>query len=102
MSKEKKLPLSAGVFLIIVGLLADGIKVLLDFAFGIGIILDPFVVTPITALIFGITLDHNGISMLSGKRSWAGWTNLIFSFIPVWDMLPDWTIYAIYLTIKYR
>jgi hypothetical protein len=100
--REEKLPLSAGIFLIIVGLLADGAKILLDALFGIGMILDPFLVTPITALIFGITLSHNGISMFSGKRSWAGWTNLIFSFIPILDFLPDWTVYAIYLTVKYR
>jgi hypothetical protein len=89
-------PLSAG-FLIIVGLVADTAKILLDALFGVGIILDPFIVTPVTALVFGIVLTHNGMSMFSGRRAWAGWANLIFSFVPVLDFLPDWTAYAIFL-----
>jgi hypothetical protein len=102
MNREQKLSLGAGGFLIVVGLLADATKILLDILFGVGIILDPLLITPVTALIFGITLSHNGIPMFSGKRSWAGWTNLIVSLIPVLDFLPDWTVYAIYLTVKYR
>lgn len=102
MSEQGELSAASSGFLIVVGLIADGTKILLDAFFGIGIILDPFVISPITALIFGIVLWHNGMSMFSGKRSWAGWSNFIFSLIPVLDFLPDWTAYAIFLAITSR
>jgi hypothetical protein len=101
MKDEPKLPLIAGGFLIVVGIIADVAKVGLDALFGIGFILDPLIITPITGLIFWITLNHNNISMFSGKNSWSGWANLVYSFIPGLDFLPDWTVYAVYLTFKY-
>jgi hypothetical protein len=98
---EGKLSVEAAIFLIIVGIIADVTKVGLDVVFGIGFILDPFLITPIAGFIFWLTLYHNNISMLGGKRWWVGWTNLVYSFLPGLDFLPDWTVYAVYLTFKY-
>ncbi|MDR3570722.1 MAG: hypothetical protein P4L81_00785 [Candidatus Pacebacteria bacterium] len=98
---EPTLSLTSSILLIVIGLIADIAKAVLDFFF-VGFILDPFVITPITAIVFGMILDQNGISMFSGKRWVAGWVNLVFSLIPVLDWLPDWTAYAVYLAIKYR
>ena len=99
MNQGRELSALSSGFLIVVGLIADGFKIGLDAFFGIGMVLNPFLVTPITALVFGIVFSHNGMSMFSGKRAWAGWSNLIFSFVPVLDFLPDWTAYAIYLAV---
>ncbi|HUO50383.1 MAG TPA: hypothetical protein VMU25_02360 [Candidatus Paceibacterota bacterium] len=103
MSLEEKKHLSFGskLFLFSAGIFFDGLKIGLDAFFGVGLVLDPFFITPIAALIFGITLSHNDIPVFSGKRAWASWTNLIFSFIPVLDFLPDWTTYAVYLIFAY-
>lgn len=95
MNGERKLPGSARVFLVAVGVLADGTKVGLDLTLGIGVILDPLFISPVTCMIFWITLNHNGIPMFSGKRGWMGWTNLIVAETPAVDALPDWTIYAL-------
>jgi hypothetical protein len=102
MNQEKRLPLAAGGFLIIVGAIADATKVALDFFFGIGFILDPVLITPVTWMIFMITFLHNDVPMMSGKRGWAGWTNLIVSAVPGVDILPDWTTYALYVTFADR
>jgi hypothetical protein len=102
MNKEKRLPLAAGGFLIAVGGIADAVKFALDMLFGIGVILDPLVISPITWMIFWITLQHNGISMFSGKRGIAGWVNIAIAECPGVDALPDWTVYAIYLTFADR
>ena len=99
---EGQLPLGAGGFLICVGILADGMKFFLDLLFGIGLILDPFLISPLTWLIFWITLRHYDIPMMSGKRGAAGWANLIIAEIPGIDAIPDWTIYAFYLTFSDR
>lgn len=99
---EKQLPVGAGVFLIIVGLVADGTKALLDFLFGIGFILDPCLISPVTWIIFWITLSHNGIPMMSGKRGTSGWINLAIAEVPGVDALPDWTFYAFYLLVSSR
>jgi hypothetical protein len=75
--------------------LADAAKIGLDLLFGIGFILDPVFISPVTCMIFWITLNHNGIPMFSGKRAWMGWTNLIVAETPGVDATSDWTIYAI-------
>src|SRR5262249_45231806 len=88
---------STEVFLLTVAVSADGLKILLDAAFGIGVVLDPFVITPLTTLVFWITLHHNDISMFSGKNWQAAWVNELVSLIPGIDALPDWTCYTVYL-----
>jgi|ERR1700733_3327412 hypothetical protein len=98
---EGRLPVAAGIFLIVVGIIADVSKVGLDALFGIGFILDPLLITPIAWFLFLITLNHNNIPMFTGKRGWVGWANLVYSFLPGLDFLPDWTVYAVYLTFKY-
>lgn len=102
MNKER-LSFGTKVALIFAGLFWDGLKVVLDFG-GVGLILDPFLITPLAAFTFAIILSESGIevSMFSGKNSWAGWVNLLFSLVPILDILPDWTVYAIYLVVKYR
>jgi len=95
MNEEGRLPGSARTFLVVVGLLADGTKVGLEAAFGIGVILDPVLISPVTCMIFWVTLNHNGIAMFSGSRGWIGWTNLLIAETPVVDALPDWTMYAL-------
>jgi hypothetical protein len=102
MNDEKRLSSGARGILIVAGLFFDGLKIGLDAAFGLGIILDPLLITPIATVAFWLILDHNGISMFSGKHWVSGWVNMIFSFIPILDVFPDWTVYAIYLSIKYR
>ncbi len=102
MTGEKKLSSGSALFLIVIGIFADGAKLLLDLLFGIGIVLDPLLITPITTLIFWITLHHNNISMFGGKLAAASWTNEAVSLIPGIDALPDWTAYAIYLAIWNR
>jgi hypothetical protein len=97
MKGGKKLPKTALFFLFIVAIIADGTKFLLDLLFGIGFILDPVFITPITTGIFWITLNHNGVPMFSGKNWAAGWINEIVSLTPGIDALPDWTAYTIYL-----
>lgn len=100
MSGSKKLSGTAEVFLLVLAVLADAAKFLLDLLFGIGFILDPLFITPITTLIFWITLNHNGVSMFSGKNAVAGWVNEIVSLTPGVDALPDWTAYTIYLIVN--
>lgn len=104
MSPEEspRLSIGGGVLLIFIALLVDGAKVAADAFFGIGLVINPFVITPIAAIIFAIVLDHYGISMFSGKAAWAGWSNLVFSMVPVLDFLPDWTAYAVFLMIASR
>lgn len=102
MSGEKRLPTTAGVFLLFVAVIADAAKFLLDLLFGIGFILDPCFISPVTWMIFWITLNHNGIPMMSGKRGAAGWINLIVAEVPGLDALPDWTAYTIYLIASNR
>ena len=99
---QQDLSLAAGGLLIVIGGIADVTKLGLEAAFGIGIILDPVLISPVTALTFWVILQHNGIPMFSGKRSVSGWTNLVFAEAPVVDALPDWTVYAIYLTVAPR
>ncbi len=95
--EKKRLPIGACFLLIFFGLLFDFLKTGLDLLF-VGFILDPIFVTPVAAFTFAIILSYNGVSMFSGKRWASGWINLIFSFIPVLDFLPDWTAYALYLS----
>jgi hypothetical protein len=99
MSKRKKLPLGSGAFLMMIGGLADGTKLVLTFLFGIGFILNPLIISPITWLIFWITLSHYDIPMMSGKGGTAGWINIFIAEVPGVDAVPDWTTYAIYLTM---
>jgi hypothetical protein len=102
MNKQKKLPAVAAGFLLVVALIADGTKFALDFLFGIGIVLDPIFITPLTTLVFWITLNHNNISMFSGKNWASAWVNEVVSFTPGIDALPDWTVYTIYLIAQNR
>jgi hypothetical protein len=94
MSKEKHLSTGTALFLLFVAIFADGMKFMLDLLFGIGLILDPFLITPITTFIFWITLNHNGIAMFSGKFGTASWVNEAVSLTPGLDALPDWTLYT--------
>src|SRR5665213_2878675 len=98
---KEELSASAGILLILFGLMADGIKFALDWLFGIGLILDPVFITPIFTLIFWIILNHNGIRMFSGQGWKAAWVNELVSLTPGVDILPDWTSYAIYLNAKH-
>lgn len=102
MSGEGELPMSAGFLLIVVGAGADSAKFALEYLFGVGLVLDPFLISPTTALIFWLVMQHNNVPMFSGKRAAAGWTNLVVAEIPGIDALPDWTAYAIYLTVAPR
>ena len=102
MSDQQELPLSAGILLIAIGAGADTTKFVLDAAFGIGIVLDPLVISPITTLIFWIVLQHNGVPMFSGRRAVSGWINLAVAETPLLDAAPDWTVYAAYLTFAPR
>lgn len=102
MNSENRLPASAGGFLLVVALIADGSKIMLDALFGMGFILDPVLITPITTAIFWITLNHNGISMFSGRNWAAAWTNELVSLTPGVDALPDWTVYTVYLLANNR
>jgi len=96
MNPEKRLPRGARGFLLVVGGIADFTKIALEFLFGIGLILDPILISPLTWIIFAITFAHSGVPMLSGKRGWAGWTTVIIGLTPVVDALPNWTIYAFF------
>ena len=102
MNEEKRLPSGAMGFLFVVALMADGIKIALDFLFGVGFILDPLLITPFTLAVYWIVYNHNGVPMFSGKRAAAGWINLVVSLCPVIDIIPDWTIYTIYMWITDR
>lgn len=97
--KQHRLPMGAKLFLICAGIVFDIIKLGFDALFGIGIILDPLFITPIAGLVFWIVLRHNDVPMFTGERSWAGWSNIVFSLTPILDALPDWTAYAIYLSV---
>jgi hypothetical protein len=97
MNKEKKLSGTSRVFLVMVGAIADLTKIALDLLFGIGFILDPLIISPITLVIFWITLAHNNVSMFSGHHAWMGWTNLVIAEIPGVDAFPDWTMYALFV-----
>lgn len=99
MSAQNKLPGSTIGFLFFVAFIADGAKILLDLLFGVGVILDPFFITPVAAGIFWFTLDQYDVPMLSGKNAGAGWVNLIVSLTPIVDMIPDWTLYTLLLLI---
>lgn len=101
MDDQRHVPISAGIFLVIVGLIADSVQFFLTLI-AIGFLLSP-IVSAFTAMVFGITLAHNGRSMFSGKRSWAGWLALFSEIIPGIDgLLPGWTGYALYLTFSTR
>lgn len=92
-----QLPVGAGIFLLFVGLVTDGLQLLAEFLL-IGLILDP-VFSVVTTMIFWIVLNHNNISMFSGTRAWAAWVNEIIEIAPVADgFAPGWTAYALYLT----
>ena len=80
---------------------AEKLKIILDAVF-IGVIVDPLFVTPMAAISFGLVLSHYNKPMFSGKRAAASWINIIVSIIPILDMLPDWTAYALYLTFAER
>ena len=97
MNKEKRLPATARGFLTVVGVMADVTKIALEFSLGIGIILDPVFISPMTWMIFWITLTHNGVPMFSGRRGWMGWTTVAVGVTPVVDALPNWTTYALSL-----
>lgn len=99
---DKRIPTGAFIFLLFIAVMADGTKALLDLLFGIGIIIDPLFISPITTGIFWITLNHNGVPMFSGKNAAAGWTNEIISLTPGIDIVPDWTTYTIILMAKDR
>lgn len=86
-------------FLLVVALSADGAKIGLDALFGIGIILDPLVITPATAMIFWVVFQHNGMPMFTGRFGTAGWINLGVSLTPGVDAVPDWTVYTAYLLV---
>ena len=101
MNKHEPLPVGACILLIFLGVLFDGLKVILDAVF-IGVVADPFFVTPLAAISFAIILAHYDRPMFSGKRAAAGWINLFVSMVPILDMLPDWTAYALYLTFSDR
>lgn len=102
MKTEGRLTAGAALFLLFIGIIADAAKFFLDFLFGIGLLLDPLFITPITTLIFWITLNHCGVSMFSGKNWAAAWVNEIFSLTPGIDAFPDWTTYTIYLIARNR
>ncbi len=102
MNSQKKLSGTAIGFLFFVAILADASKFALDLLFGVGFILDPFLITPLTTGVFWITLSHNGVSMFSGKNWVAAWTNEIISLTPGVDALPDWTVYTSYLVMNNR
>jgi len=97
MNPQGRLSGGAEVFLITVAVGADGAKFLLDALFGIGLVLDPVFITPLTTLVFWITLNHNNISMFSGTYGAASWVNELVSLTPGIDALPDWTAYTVYL-----
>ncbi|HEV3245353.1 MAG TPA: hypothetical protein VG102_03270 [Candidatus Paceibacterota bacterium] len=100
MKKQRVLPRTAIVFLFFIGAIADGTKILLDLLFGIGFILDPLFVSPITTVIYWITMNHNGVPMFSGQNWAAAWINEVVALTPGIDGLPDWTAYNIYLAIN--
>jgi hypothetical protein len=97
-----ELPLSAGILLIAVGAGADTTKFALEYFLGIGLVLDPLLISPVTALIFWVVHVHNDVPMFSGKRAAAAWINLAVAETPAVDALPDWTVYAAYLTFAPR
>lgn len=85
-----------------VGAIIDVAGLLLDFIY-IGFILNPLLLTPLACLIFWIVLHHNGVSMLGGKRAWAGWVALLVEFAPgLGALLPGWFAYALFLTAAPR
>ena len=86
-------------FLWIVALVADITKIALDFFFGIGFILDPVLISPVTWMIFMVTFMHNSVPMFSGERAWMGWSNIIVAETPVVDGIPDWSLYMLALTV---
>lgn len=102
MSEPGHLSALSTVFLFIVALGADGTKLALEFLFGIGLILDPFVISPVTAMIFWVVFTHNDMPMFSGRFASAGWTNLFVSVTPGVDAVPDWTVYTCYIVISDR
>lgn len=88
--------------MIFVGAIVDAAGAFLTSIY-IGIILNPFILTPFAWLIFAIVLDRNGVSMLSGKRAVAGWLTLLAEFAPGFDgIIPGWFAYALYLTAAPR
>ena len=101
MTSDEPLPIGACLLLIFLGIIFDGLKIILDAVF-IGVIVDPLFVTPMAAISFGLVLSHYNKPMFSGKRAAASWINIIVSIIPILDMLPDWTAYALYLTFAER
>jgi hypothetical protein len=100
MNRPRHLSGSSKGFLFVVSLMADGAKIFLDLLFGIGIVLDPLVITPITTIIFWIVFMHNDMPMFSGRYGSAGWINLSVSLTPGIDAVPDWTIYTSYIIIS--
>ena len=99
MQPEPTLSTGALFFLFIIGGIADLLKIAFEAFFGIGLVLNPFLVTPLTALIYGIVFAHFGLPMFRGKFAKGSWFNLIVSLTPILDFLPDWTAYNIYLAI---
>jgi hypothetical protein len=97
MSEEKHLSMPSKGFLLVIALGADGTKILLDYLFGVGIILDPLIISPVTQMIFWVVFFHNDVPMFSGRFASAGWINLFVSITPGVDALPDWTAYTCYI-----
>lgn len=98
--QEKILPMGAGVFLMIVGGFTDLLQAGLDLVL-IGLVLGP-VISFIVGIIFAVTLNHWDIPMLRGKWATSGWIALITEFIPGFDIVPGWFLYAAYLTFYPR
>ncbi len=99
---DGQLSIGAGLFLLFIGLIIDGLQFALNWIY-IGIIVNPVLLTPLAWLIFAIVLDHNNMSMFSGKRAWAGWLTLGAEFFPGLDgFIPGWTVYAVFLMVAPR
>ncbi|MCR4325715.1 MAG: hypothetical protein NUV59_02815 [Patescibacteria group bacterium] len=93
---EPRLPLGAGIFLLIVGILVDGLQLLLNLIF-IGIIINPLI-SGFTWLIFWMTLTHNDLPMMGGRRAASGWLVTIAELLPGADgFVPGWSVYALYI-----
>jgi hypothetical protein len=97
---EKRLDNGTVFFMVLTAILIDLVQVFLGFII-IGEILDPLI-DVVAMFLFGIWFSHHGIKVTGSKNIGAFLITGIIGFVPIVDMLPEWTIFVVRTVIKNR
>jgi hypothetical protein len=95
-----KLGLATFGLMLLVAVLFDTVKVLINLIPFVGGVLEDFTIAPLATFVFFIWLKMHGINFTKGPRGFFFLLTIVLNFVPILNALPEWTSFVVGLYLS--